>query len=47
MAHQKSLSCLDINFLHSCEKTFMKSLVVGYARYKRLKFVVSLQYNVE
>ena len=28
MAQQKSLSCLDINLLYSCEKTFMKSLVV-------------------
>ena len=28
MAQQKSLLCLDINVLCSCEKNFMKSLVV-------------------
>ena len=28
MAQQKSLSCLDINSLYSCEKKIVKSLVV-------------------
>ena len=43
MTHQKRLLCLDINLLYSCEKNFMKSLMVCEIQVFKIRCTAAVQ----